>query len=373
MSTIIMDNKEELVMRLVHYFITEQNYTPIVVTGVKNEVWLENIDGPYRIIRINSNYIHNKEQYKLDIYKTKSIIKQIRKKTLSFKMPTLNICLDLNEGVSLEDNVKNISSLSAKNINDIEKNELITSVFPDIYNNLLNDSKGIDLIINVTNDINKKTAKENRRYENTFSPKKIIITKILMAICILMFIATTIYPELIYLLANNGKLKGEVWRLITSIFIHGSIWHILCNMYSLMILGNQVESYLGKTKFLAIYLISGILGNLMSNVFTVGYGVGASGAIFGLMGSLLYFGYHYRLYLSSVIKSQLIPIIIINLAIGYITPGIDNWAHIGGLIGGVLSTMIVGIDGKTTKSERINGTIVLCILIAFFIYMSLNK
>ena len=79
MSTILMNKKEEYVMKLVHYFVTEKNYTPIVVNGVKNEIWLENNDRPYKIVRINSNYIHNPEQYNYDLFKTKSIVKQIKK------------------------------------------------------------------------------------------------------------------------------------------------------------------------------------------------------------------------------------------------------------------------------------------------------
>ena len=59
---VLMNKKDEMIMRLVHYFITEENYSPIVVNGVKDEIWLQNQDGPYKIIRINANYIHNKEQ-----------------------------------------------------------------------------------------------------------------------------------------------------------------------------------------------------------------------------------------------------------------------------------------------------------------------
>ena len=64
---VLMNKKDEMIMRLVHYFITEENYSPIVVNGVKDEIWLQNQDGPYKIIRINANYIHNKEQYEFDI------------------------------------------------------------------------------------------------------------------------------------------------------------------------------------------------------------------------------------------------------------------------------------------------------------------
>ena len=98
--------------------------------------------------------------------------------------------------------------------------------------------------------------------------------------------------------------------------------------------------------------------------------VGASGAIFGLLGSMIYFGYHYRVYLGNVIKSQIIPITLINLAIGFIIPGIDNSAHIGGLVGGAFMTMALGIDNKSTAFEKVNGWIITTIYIIFVGYMA---
>ena len=140
-------------------------------------------------------------------------------------------------------------------------------------------------------------------------------------------------------------------------------------MYSLYIIGHELETFLGKTKFLLIFLISGLTGSLLSVVLHNSVSAGASGAIFGLLGSLLYFGYHYRLYLGSVLKTQVIPIIILNLIIGFALPGIDNFAHIGGLVGGYLATQALGIPGKSKTSDRLNGAIVLTLLIAFLLYM----
>ena len=374
MNSITVDKNDELVMRLVHYFITKKNYTPIIVNGAKNEVWLENIDGPYKIIRINSNYIHNVEQYNYDIYKTKNIVSQIRKKTLSFKVNTLNIFLDLNNDVNMKE-VKNISSVTIGNLKDVKKSDVIKDAFPNIENNLLNDENGIDLIINVTNDINEKTAKTNYKYEQTFKPKPIICTYVIMAICILIYLLTATDEGLLIKLASNVDLvkAGDYYRIITAAFVHAGIIHLACNMYSLYIIGKQVETYLGRVKFTIIYLISALLGSLMSLAFNTGFSVGASGAIFGLMGSLVYFGYHYRLYLNSVIRSQILPLIVINLAIGFTTPGIDNFAHMGGLIGGYLATMALGASDKATKSEKVNGWLVLILLAGFLTYFMLNK
>ena len=97
--------------------------------------------------------------------------------------------------------------------------------------------------------------------------------------------------------------------------------------------------------------------------------VGASGVIFGLLGALIYFGYYYRVYLSSVIKSQIIPLIILNLSVGLFIPGINAFAHIGGLIGGILSSMAVGVKYKSQKADIINGIIMLVIFSLSLLYI----
>lgn len=386
MSTIVMNKRDELIMKLVHYFITEENYNPIVVNGVKDEIWLENNNGPYRIIRINSNNIFNKEQLKYDYFKTASIVKQIKKKTLSFSVNTLNILLDVNEDLQVED-YKNIKAVTIYNDDPNITNEGILEAFPNINDKLLKDTDGIELIINVTKGINEKTAKENKAYENTFKPKKIIITPIIMLICFIVFGIELFFDGFSGLLgitnltalllgANYEPLveAGQFFRLLTHVFLHGSLLHLLVNMYSLKIIGTQIENYLGKVRYIIIFLLSGICGGLLSCVCSGNnLSVGASGAIFGLLGALLYFGYHYRLYLGNVLRSQIIPIIILNLFIGFMVSGIDNFAHIGGLIGGFFTTMMVGIEGKSKTSERINGGICLIIFISFMFYMILCK
>ena len=173
-------------MRLVHYFVTEQNYSPIVVKGVKDEVWLQNQDGPYKIIRINCNYIHNNEQLNYDLLKLKNVMRQVKRKTVSFSMNALNILLDVGENVNMSE-TKNINSVIVKNISDVKENA-ISKQFPDINNKLMLDTVGLDLIINVTNDLNKKTEKDNQLYEKTFQPKRIVFTNALIFINVLIFI-----------------------------------------------------------------------------------------------------------------------------------------------------------------------------------------
>ena len=377
MNNVIINEKDKITMKLVHYFITKENYAPIIVNGAKNEIWLENTDAPYKIIRINSNYIHNDEQFKFDLFKIKNIVKQVKKRTLSFSMNTLNINVNVNNDVKIIDE-KNISSVTLNNEEDIYTDEFFKTNFPLLKVEKKEKLDNIDFIIKTTNDINKKTEKENKKYENTFKKKKIIATKVIILINIIAFFAMYIFGNgsldsqtLINFGANFGPLvkSGQIYRLLTCAFLHIGILHLVFNMYALFIIGSQIENFLGKFKFLFIYIISAIGASLMSIIFSNNISAGASGAIFGLMGALLYFGYYYRIYLSSVLKQQIIPIIILNLFIGFVISGIDNAAHIGGLITGVLASMALGVNNKSKTSDKVNEIISLIIFFAFLIYM----
>lgn len=367
-----MTNTDEITMRLVHYFVTKENYQPIVVNGLENEIWLENVDKHYEVIRINSNYIHNDEQLNFDLFKAKTVIKQIKKKMLSLNCNTLNIMLNIGENVKkLESNYKHMDILKIDDIKELENGESISALFPEIKNDQIEANDDMDFFINVTHDINETTEKNNKLYEKTFRRKSIIVTYAIIVINIIVYLLQYMGVIPIYKYAMSGELlrEGNYWVVLTSCFMHAGIIHLFCNMYSLYVIGVQLETVLGKIKFIVVYLISAIIASLASGVLNSGLSVGASGAIFGLIGALIYFGYHYRLYLGNVIVSQLVPIVLLNLVIGFMLPGIDNYAHIGGLIGGVFAGMIVGIEGKTDKSDRINGIVVTVALIGFLLFM----
>lgn len=372
--------KDVLVMKLLHYFITDKGYNPIILRGVNNEIWLENMDAPYRIVRINTGYIHNKEQYDFDMFKTKKIMSRIKLKTFSFSMNTLSLFLDLGEDVELSSN-DNIECIKVVDECDVSDSKLILDAYPDIKEKLSFTEKGVELFAKITNDINSKNVKDAKEVEEVFSEKVPYVTYGLIAINIIVFLLMYIVgngSEDVATLINFGALStvlvklGQYYRLITSAFLHIGALHLLCNMYALYILGKDIESFFGKVKFIFIYLISALAGSFVSMIFIDEYAVsaGASGAIFGLMGSLLYFGYNYRVTLNNSINRQIIPIILINLFIGFVGSGINNYAHLGGLLGGYLASTAVGVKYKTTKSEKTNGIIVLVLLFLFLIYMS---
>jgi len=144
-------------------------------------------------------------------------------------------------------------------------------------------------------------------------------------------------PAALGLKANELILQGQLWRLITPALLHGSLMHILVNMYALNSFGPSLERHFGHIRFLILYLLSGFAGNVFSFVFSPAYSLGSSTAIFGLLGAEGVFLYQNRQLFGSTARSALVNIVtiaLINLVIG-LSPGIDNWGHVGGLLGGV--------------------------------------
>lgn len=375
---VMLDDKNVMVMKLLHYFITEKNYNPIILQGVENEIWLENLQEDYQVVRIVSGYIHNNEQFDFDKFKTKRIMKKIKKKTLSvFQMNVASFFLDLGENVTLEDaSSPNNLYIKITKESDLNKNELVEKAFPDIRSKLKFTEKGTALFMKITGDINKHNQEDARKVEKVFKSKFPMITYILIALNVICFVIPMLFGESQAILEQfcvhgPSVRAGQYYRLLTGIFIHSGFFHILFNCYALYVLGSQLESFLGKAKYTVIYFMSGLIGSLMSIIFNGNTAsVGASGAIFGLMGGLLYFGYHYRVYLGNVMKSQILPLIITNIVFGFLMEGIDNAAHIGGLVGGLLTTLSLGVKNKSSWFEEINGWIITAIFLAFTIYLA---
>ena len=145
-TEMMLDNKNTITMKLLHYFITEKNYNPIILQGVENEIWLENLDEDYKIVRIVLGYIHNNEQFDFDKFKTKRIMKKIKKKTLSLNLNVLSIFLNLGDNVTSELNENpNAICVNIKEEIDLEKSAEIKKAFPDLKNKLKFTEQGIEL------------------------------------------------------------------------------------------------------------------------------------------------------------------------------------------------------------------------------------
>jgi rhomboid protease GluP len=151
-------------------------------------------------------------------------------------------------------------------------------------------------------------------------------------------------PAALGMKINEYIAAGEFWRLFTPMLLHGNIMHIGFNMYALYLFGRRLERYFGHWRFLILYVISGFAGNVISMMFTESPSLGASTAIFGLIGAQGVFIYQNRALFGNQTRQALQSIImvaVINLFIG-LSPGIDNWGHIGGLVAGLIFTWLGG-------------------------------
>ena len=145
-------------------------------------------------------------------------------------------------------------------------------------------------------------------------------------------------PAALGMKINTLIMQGQLWRLLTPAFLHGSLLHIAFNMYALHAFGPGLEQYYGHMRFLALYLLAGFTGNVLSFIFSPAASLGSSTSIFGLLGAEGIFLYQNRRLFGNGAQRALSNIVIIavfNLVIGT-SPGIDNWGHVGGLIGGTL-------------------------------------
>lgn len=151
---------------------------------------------------------------------------------------------------------------------------------------------------------------------------------------------------------------GEYYRLFTSIFLHFGFEHLMNNMVTLVLIGWNLEIEIGKVKFLLIYIVSGLGGNVLSAWYefrAADYAVsaGASGAIFGIIGALLYVALRNRGRIGEISGRGIVFMIIISLYYGFSSGNVDNMAHIGGLITGFLSGVLLywkhnGKDGSAS-------------------------
>lgn len=157
---------------------------------------------------------------------------------------------------------------------------------------------------------------------------------------------------------NELIRAGQIWRFFTPALLHASVPHILFNMYALAVFGTGLERYFGHWRFLVLYILGAFTGNVLSFILSSGYSVGASTAIFGLVGAEGVFLYQNRKFFGGQFRraiGNVIFIVAVNLVLG-LSPGIDNWGHIGGLLGGLMFTWFAGPRWEAEGMPSPSGT-----------------
>lgn len=219
--------------------------------------------------------------------------------------------------------------------------------------------------------------------------KKAYVTYFLLGLTIAVYLVQmatqrfvgTDLPVLYFAKINPLILRGEFWRLITPVLVHGSITHIAFNMYALYIFGINLEYQYGHGRFLLLYLLGGFAGNVTSFVMSPSPSVGASTAIFGLLAAQGVFIYRNRRFFGDRARGIIMNIIFIlgiNLVLG-LSPGIDNWGHLGGLIGGLVFAWLAGplwkmdanLQGYHVSDQQQTHSVILAAIVVLVAFAAL--
>lgn len=359
--------EDYLFWRLAHYFVSVGEYRIVQLSKDQKELWLEKIENKkYQVIRLLRYDIDWSNWMQRDIELTAANGEQIRRQLAKRNMNVLN--LYVSTYLPVDDYEYRISKPFV-NPNNSKTN--VTTVIFD--RNGYNDALGrltellqTDVSFTLKNEYEEQEIEavkqatlaqiviKAKSEQELFKYGKPFFTYIFIAIQVVMFLLLELnggsvnISTLIHFGAKSNPLiiEGEWWRFFTPIVLHIGLLHLLMNTLALYYLGIAVEQIFGNFRFLFIYLFAGFAGSLASFVFSPSISAGASGAIFGCFGALLYFGVIYPRLFFRTMGMNILIIIGINLVFGFTVPGIDNAGHIGGLLGGFLATGIVHFPKK---------------------------
>ena len=176
----------------------------------------------------------------------------------------------------------------------------------------------------------------------------------LVAVCIVMFILQAVFPGVTDSLVLNQQSFPEIWRFVSSIFLHGSLEHLVLNMFALILFGLILEKLIGSRKFLLVFLVSGILANIVAVNF-YDSSLGASGAIFGVLGTLTVIKPLMTVFVYAVPMPMFIASIvwaIIDILGVFYPQGVGNFAHLSGLVLGLIFGFYLRLSHSKKQDQR---------------------
>lgn len=355
--------------RMAYHLTQHDTYEVLHLNPKTDEVWLGKFGRKKtNVIRLIHKGFDWKNHLKVDIATLFQRIKAMDRLLLGRKVDIYNVYVTSHEPVDEWEmykrpiHVENKKGLRmhvfymVEETRQSEKERLFSHIGAKTYDDMVLPTEE-DQEIAVTEyklALRDQLHKRNEEIRDIFTYGKPIFTYLLIGINIALFLllemagGSTDIPTLIAFGAKFNPLiiLGEWWRIITSMFLHIGLVHLFMNMLALYYLGTVVERIYGSMRFFIIYFLAGIGGGLTSFAFNDSVAAGASGALFGLFGALLFFGVNYKRLFLQTMGSNLILILVINLVIGFMIPQIDMGAHVGGLVTGFVAAAITSLPKK---------------------------
>ncbi len=363
----MMNNEDYVFWKLANFFISKLDYRYITLSQDQKELWLEKRENKEaQIIRLLNHNIDWSNWLQKDLERTVINGENIRKQMTRGELNVLNIYVSFNPPVDdyefrinrpfVEPTRKKtiVTSLLMDRAQVQEKIEHLAKFFGTNISIADYEEGQEEVIESLKRDTLELAVNKVKKERALFAQGKPLFTYIFIAIQVVMFLllelfgGSTTTSTLIQFGAKDNPLilEGEWWRFLTPIFLHIGFLHLVMNTIGLYYIGSMVEGIFGRIRFLIIYLIAGFGGSVASFIFSPHLSAGASGAIFGCFGALLYFGLiHPKLFFRTM-GLNIFMVLAINLAFGFTVSNVDNAGHIGGLIGGFLAAGIVYFPKK---------------------------
>lgn len=381
--------------RLAHDLVINEDFKVLHINNKEEELWLEKFENrTSKVIRLICKGFDWKNYLKTDItkvfQKTKAMERFLFGKFIEIHNVYVSSYTPIDDWESLKKPMKlNERNPPKMNIYYVTENN-VNEEINRLQNNIETPIKAIANIEDLTNAKNSinyyKTSlihslhESRNEVKNILSYGKPFLTYVLLALNVLMFFIVELNggsttENLIAFGAkyNPAIIAGEWWRIISSMFLHVGFLHLFMNMLALYYLGIAVERIYGSFRFLLIYLFAGIGGGLASFAFTANVAAGASGAIFGLFGALLFFGIvHKRIFLQTI-GINLFVIVGINLVFGFVVPQIDNGAHVGGLIAGFLVSVALHLPNNRYSLTQLISLVAYIVMMLSMITYGINN
>jgi rhomboid protease GluP len=359
--------EEYLFWRVTEFLIVKKGYRILQLSKDQGELWLEKTENKQaQVIRLLHYNLDWSNWLQRDIEITAENGERIRGKLAKGDLKILNLYFSayppvddyefrLAEPYQSSDTGKvTVKSILTDRANAMDALREIESNLGDQVDIELVDDFSSHDIENIKKHALSTAFARAKAEQSVFNYGKPFFTYIFIAIQILVFLVleaaggSTDTSTLIKFGAkfNPLILDGEWWRFFTPIFIHIGLLHLFMNTLALYYLGTMVERLYGNFRFLFIYIVAGFGGVLASFIYSPNLSAGASGAIFGCFGALLYFGVTNPRLFWRTLGLNILIVLGINLAFGFTIPGIDNAGHIGGLVGGFAAAGILHLPKK---------------------------
>ncbi|MGP4107271.1 rhomboid family intramembrane serine protease [Virgibacillus sp. L01] len=387
--------------KLAHSLVEKDDFEILHINESGQEIWLEKYENrTSHVVRLLHRGFDWKNYLKGDIRTAFQKAKAMRRFFLGKHIEIHNVYISTNSPVDdwyilkkpMQLNEKNPMKMKVYYLSEAEKDVELSRLQDAIGSSNVTisaEESELDMEEKVEYfrsqlDINLKNKKNEA--ESVFSNGKPFLTYFLLGINIIIFLLLELdgssqsTETLIKFGAKYNPAiieKGEWWRIISSMFLHIGFLHLFMNMFAVYYLGTAVERIYGSIRFIVVYLLAGIGGGLASFAFTTNISAGASGALFGLFGALLFFGLiHKKIFFQTMGRSMLL-IIGINLLFGFMVPQVDNGAHLGGLVTGFIASAILHLPGLKKMSMQLLALILYVViilgLIIFGIQHNLNS